>query len=157
MIKICVSVTSHALDPPLHVTNWHTFSAPLERDVLYGRPLRGPVIELPGGWEGSTPSSLFNPPAYSQKLPWGQARPVARISTMGAQSVTGGASCSCERPGGQTPPLPPRGGGGGWRGGGGGERGWGGGGGGGAGPPRRDRQRILEHLRSNLACFGNIF
>ena len=35
----------------------------------------------------------------------------------GAQTVTGGASCSCER---------------------------------------RSRQRILEHLRSNLACFGNI-
>src|SRR6218665_346668 len=39
MIKICISVTSHALDPP--VTNCHTFSdlPPLERDVLYGRPL----------------------------------------------------------------------------------------------------------------------
>ena len=28
------------------------------------------VIELSGGWEGSTPSSFFNPPACSQKLPW---------------------------------------------------------------------------------------
>ena len=42
MIKICISVTSHALDPPLPpVTNCHTFSdpLPLERDVLYGQPL----------------------------------------------------------------------------------------------------------------------
>ena len=41
MIKICISVTSHALDPPPPVTNCHTFSdpLPLERDVLYGRPL----------------------------------------------------------------------------------------------------------------------
>ena len=32
-------MTSHALDPP--VTNCHTFSdpLPLERDILYGRPL----------------------------------------------------------------------------------------------------------------------
>src|SRR6218665_571926 len=38
MIKICISVTSHALDPP--VTNYHTFldPLPLESDVLYGRP-----------------------------------------------------------------------------------------------------------------------
>jgi|SRR6218665_1172578 len=32
------SVTSHALGPPLPVTNCHTFLDPLERDVLYGRP-----------------------------------------------------------------------------------------------------------------------
>src|SRR6218665_1050757 len=41
MIKMCISVTSHALDPPPPVTNCHTFSdplPPLERDVLYGRP-----------------------------------------------------------------------------------------------------------------------
>src|SRR6218665_191109 len=39
MIKKFISMTSHALDPP--VTNCHTFSdpLPLERDVLYGRPL----------------------------------------------------------------------------------------------------------------------
>ena len=36
--KKCISVTSHALYPP-PVTNGHTFSAPRERDVLYGRPL----------------------------------------------------------------------------------------------------------------------
>jgi len=39
--KICISVTSHALDPlPLSqtVTPSRTTS-PLERDVLYGRPL----------------------------------------------------------------------------------------------------------------------
>jgi len=30
-----------------------------------------PVIELSGGWEGSTPSSFFNPPACPEKLPWG--------------------------------------------------------------------------------------
>src|SRR6218665_1570934 len=37
------SVTSHALRPPPSVTNCHTFSdpLPLERDVLYGRPLIG--------------------------------------------------------------------------------------------------------------------
>ena len=37
--KKVISVTSHALDPP--VTNCHTFSdsLPLERDVLYGLPL----------------------------------------------------------------------------------------------------------------------
>src|SRR6218665_1792851 len=41
MIKNCISVTSHALDPLPPVTNCHTFSdpLPLERDVLYGRPL----------------------------------------------------------------------------------------------------------------------
>src|SRR6218665_3335668 len=35
--KICISVTSHALDPLPPVTNCHTFSdpLPLERDVLY--------------------------------------------------------------------------------------------------------------------------
>src|SRR6218665_3607166 len=40
MIKICISVTSHALDPsPLSqtVTPSRTPS-PIERDVLYGRP-----------------------------------------------------------------------------------------------------------------------
>ena len=46
MIKKCngLRVTSHALDPHPPVTNCHTFSDPfpLERDVLYGRPL-GPV------------------------------------------------------------------------------------------------------------------
>src|SRR6218665_2289388 len=41
MIKICMSLTSHALDPPPPVTNCHTFldPLPLERDVLYGRPI----------------------------------------------------------------------------------------------------------------------
>src|SRR6218665_3514161 len=41
MRKKCISVTSHALYPPPPVTNCHTFSdpLPLERDVLYGRPL----------------------------------------------------------------------------------------------------------------------
>ena len=41
MIKIWLSVTSHALEPPPPVTNCHTFSdpLPLEHDVLYGRPL----------------------------------------------------------------------------------------------------------------------
>ena len=37
------SVTSHNLYPPSPVTNCHTFSdplPPLERDILYGRPLR---------------------------------------------------------------------------------------------------------------------
>jgi len=31
-------VTSHALGPPPSVTNSHTFSDPLERNVLYERP-----------------------------------------------------------------------------------------------------------------------
>jgi len=44
MIKICISVTSHALYPPPPVTNCHTFSDPLERDVLYGRPLNDPQL-----------------------------------------------------------------------------------------------------------------
>src|SRR6218665_3855936 len=41
MLKICISVTPHALDPVPSVTNCHTFSdpLPLERDVPYGRPL----------------------------------------------------------------------------------------------------------------------
>src|SRR6218665_2060390 len=34
-----------------------------------------PVIELSGGWRGSTPQFIFNPPVCSQKLPWGQAKP----------------------------------------------------------------------------------
>ena len=38
-MKFFKSVTSHALGPPLPVTNCHTFSDPLEHDVLYGRPL----------------------------------------------------------------------------------------------------------------------
>ena len=39
--KKCISMMSHALYPPPPVTNCHTFSdpLPLERDVLYGRPL----------------------------------------------------------------------------------------------------------------------
>jgi len=43
MIKICISVTSHALDPlaPLCHKLSHLLGPPLplERDVLYGRPL----------------------------------------------------------------------------------------------------------------------
>src|SRR6218665_4180640 len=40
MIKICISVTSHALDPHPPVTNCHTSDpSPLEHGVLYGRPL----------------------------------------------------------------------------------------------------------------------
>src|SRR6218665_1493861 len=45
MIIFFRSVTSHALaPPPPPVTNCHTFSnpLPLERDVLYGQPLRVP-------------------------------------------------------------------------------------------------------------------
>src|SRR6218665_1541910 len=43
MYEYFKSVTSHAIGPPLPpVTICHTFSdpSPLERDVLYGRPLR---------------------------------------------------------------------------------------------------------------------
>ena len=42
-----ISVTSHALDPS-PVTNCHTFSnpLPLERDVLYGRPLAINYIQM---------------------------------------------------------------------------------------------------------------
>src|SRR6218665_1172089 len=41
MIKICISVTSHALDPSLCHKLSHLLGPPppLERDVLYGRPL----------------------------------------------------------------------------------------------------------------------
>jgi len=46
-------VTSHALDPS-PVTNCHTFSNPLERDVLYGRPLSGWVDGLVSGWAGTS-------------------------------------------------------------------------------------------------------
>src|SRR6218665_4126659 len=41
MIKICLSVTSHALDTPSLLSQTVTPSrtpSPLERDVLYGRP-----------------------------------------------------------------------------------------------------------------------
>ena len=41
MIKICISVTSHALDPPPTLSQTVTPSrtpSPLERDVLYGWP-----------------------------------------------------------------------------------------------------------------------
>jgi len=44
MIENFISVTSHALDPLPPVTNCQTFSDPLERDVLYGRPLN-PVFK----------------------------------------------------------------------------------------------------------------
>src|SRR6218665_3031778 len=48
MIKICISVTSYALDPLPPVTNCHIFldPSPLERDVLYGRPLINLSINL---------------------------------------------------------------------------------------------------------------
>src|SRR6218665_2382106 len=42
MIKICISVTSHALDHPrslCHKLSHLLGPLPLERDVLYGRPL----------------------------------------------------------------------------------------------------------------------
>src|SRR6218665_1091412 len=44
MIKKIISVTTHALYPLPPVTNCHTFSGPLERDVLYGRPLRSECL-----------------------------------------------------------------------------------------------------------------
>ena len=34
MIKMCISVTSHALDPPPPLTNCHTFSDPLPRSSV---------------------------------------------------------------------------------------------------------------------------
>ena len=42
MIRNFISVTSHALDPlPLSQTVTHSWTpCPLERDILYGRPLR---------------------------------------------------------------------------------------------------------------------
>ena len=39
MLKICISVTSHALDPPPVINSHLGPLSPLERDVLYGRPL----------------------------------------------------------------------------------------------------------------------
>jgi|SRR6218665_436020 len=51
MIKFFISVTSQALDLPPPVTNCHTISDPLpfERDVLYGRPLKGSLnlVQIP--------------------------------------------------------------------------------------------------------------
>src|SRR6218665_1692227 len=50
MIKIYISVTSHAIDPLPSVTNCHTFSdplSPLERDVLYGRPPSTQLCQVP--------------------------------------------------------------------------------------------------------------
>ena len=46
--KKFISVTSHALDSPPLVTNCHTFSdpLPLERDILYGRPLTSSCLFL---------------------------------------------------------------------------------------------------------------
>src|SRR6218665_1334589 len=50
MIKKCISVTSHALYPlPLSQTVTFSDPLPLERDVLYGRPLRSD-----GPWEWRT-------------------------------------------------------------------------------------------------------
>src|SRR6218665_2263469 len=49
MIKICISVSSQALDPsPCHKLSHLLEPPPLERDVLYGRPLRHtmPTIAL---------------------------------------------------------------------------------------------------------------
>ena len=48
MIKICISVTSHALDPlPCHKLSHLLGPLPLlERDVLYGRPLMTQRINL---------------------------------------------------------------------------------------------------------------
>ena len=44
MIKICISVTSHALDPPPSVTNCHTFSDPLPpSSVTYS--MDGPFVQ----------------------------------------------------------------------------------------------------------------
>ena len=48
MIKICISVTSHALDPPLSQTVTPS-RTPVERDALYGRPLIK-LVYLP--WRG---------------------------------------------------------------------------------------------------------
>src|SRR6218665_1667469 len=49
MIIFFISVTSHALYPSPPVTNCHTFSdpLPLERDVLYVRPLNSPSDQEP--------------------------------------------------------------------------------------------------------------
>src|SRR6218665_1296484 len=62
IIKICISVTSHALDPLPSVTNCHTFSdpLPLERDVLYERPLvpSSHGRRLRGDW-GTVPPKQF--------------------------------------------------------------------------------------------------
>ena len=57
------SVISHALGPPPPVTNCHTFSNPLERDVLFGRPLYCMYVLCPDstcgfGWKESWHPSL---------------------------------------------------------------------------------------------------
>src|SRR6218665_1421682 len=46
MIKNCISVMSHAFNPLPPVTNCHTFSDPLPRDVLYGRPQKTKDITM---------------------------------------------------------------------------------------------------------------
>src|SRR6218665_4132345 len=51
MIKICISVTSHALGPTSPLSQTVTRSgtpSPLERDVLYGRPLDSGVNRATG-------------------------------------------------------------------------------------------------------------
>ena len=48
MIKMCISVTSHALDPLslCHKLSHLLEPLPLERDVLYGRPQFTEILRL---------------------------------------------------------------------------------------------------------------
>src|SRR6218665_536219 len=71
MIKICISVTSYALEPPPPVTNCRTFMdpLPLERDVLYGRPPLSHSMRLDAHRDTHTPlcellSTGLNPPLF---------------------------------------------------------------------------------------------
>src|SRR6218665_265160 len=73
MIKICISVTSHAFNPLSPVTNCHTFSdpSPLERDVLYGRPLDGLALLCIITRKSLTSSLTFNTlPPISHDNSW---------------------------------------------------------------------------------------
>src|SRR6218665_1460748 len=55
------------LDTPPPVTNCHAFSDPLERDVLYGRPLSR-LLRHAGGYSGTILTS--NPQGLSYILPY---------------------------------------------------------------------------------------
>src|SRR6218665_2791002 len=75
MIKLFISVTSHALDPPslCHKLSHLLGPLPLERDVLYGRPhnvlTQGRTVQR-GAWvEPQTPSKSHPGFPLFTKLP----------------------------------------------------------------------------------------
>src|SRR6218665_1566496 len=73
--KICISVTSHALDPLSHKLSHLLGPLPLERDVLYGRPLMSDYGMLNKIWVGGpnryticTFSPAFQTPSAEQNM-----------------------------------------------------------------------------------------